>query len=202
MPIGRRRRVQRVLRRERRAARIPRPIEFARAGPGEWPQRGWKAGGGGRGGQERARSARTTTTRTTVAAAAATVNGYGGDDSGGRGGDGGGGGGDGDDDGDGDGDRDGAPCWSVAYAVRVSACVRARARLVGGSRCCIQDEVRLETFVDSSGGKGESLHVSNGRPGRGPRPGRVPKCETSSITWRDACRAHRISVADTPREKV
>jgi len=68
---------------------------------------------------------------------------------------------------DGGGDGDGAPCWSVAYAVRVvGACVRARARLVGGSRCCIQDEVRLETFVDSSGGKGESLHVSSGRPDR------------------------------------
>lgn len=73
----------------------------------------------------------------------------------------------GDGDGDGDGDRDGAPCWSVAYAVRVvGACVRARARLVGGSRCCIQDEVRLETFVDSSGGKGESLHILEGVPRR------------------------------------
>jgi len=104
-----------------------------------------------------------------AAAAATTVNGNGGDDSGGRGGnddDDDDGGGDGND----DGDRDGAPCWSVAYAVRVSACVRARARLVGGSRCRIQDEVRLETFVDSSGGKGESLHVSSGRPDRAACP--------------------------------
>lgn len=97
-----------------------------------------------------------------------TVNGGG--DIGGRGGD--------DDDDDGGG---GDPCWSVAYAVRVSACVRARARLVGGSRCCIQDEVRLETFVDSSGGKGESLHVSSNAAGRAETVA-VCSSETSVIT--------------------
>lgn len=116
---------------------------------------------GARGGQERARTtATTTTTATTVK-----VNGDGGGGNSGGGNDG---------DSSGDDDQDGAPCRSVVYAVRISACVGARARLVGsGSRCCIQDEVRLETFVDSSGGKGESLHVSKRPAGRAPRPSRV-----------------------------
>lgn len=119
---------------------------------------------GARGGQERARTTATTTTTTVTTVK---VNGDG---------DGGGGNSGGGNDGDssGDDDQDGAPCRSVVYAVRISACVGARARLVGsGSRCCIQDEVRLETFVDSSGGKGESLHVSKRPAGRAPRPSRV-----------------------------
>lgn len=139
-------------------------------------------------------------------AAATTTNGDGGGDSSGRGGD----DGDDDEDEDGGGDRGGAPCRSVAYTVRVSACVRARARLVGGSRCCIQDEVRLETFVDSSGGKGEPLHVSSGRPGRGWDRAACPS-ETSAITRAEEragmsrapyiCRCRRRRRRGTPREK-
>lgn len=104
------------------------------------------------------------------------------DDDGNSGGS-GGGGGDGEDD-----DRDGAPCWTVEYTVRVSACVGARARLVG-SRCCIQDEVRLETFVDSSGGKGKSLHVSSARcSDRAASPSEIS--EITRAEERDICRAH------------